>query len=167
MMAFFIVFSIIFFCNEQLFAFPLRSRRRENTADINSDSSASEQQFRWTLNSRLDRLSLLLNISSINNEKTCTPRVLNNIITDMGCKYKIIHDFQDNRIPQLLPQVKCISSLLVLASRRNAVICEEVKYNLPVLYHSGTGDSSISQCISSIETLSISCIRSRSQIKMS
>lgn len=78
-------------------------------------------------------------------------------------KSKIIYDdIQENGLPQLLPQIKCVSSIqsLKYKSKRIRTFCEEVRYSLPV-YRNSADDGNVLQYKANVFSVSVACFRSR------
>ena len=159
-----VVIAFMVFYGEQLLALPFQTLHGERTVQNPGELSSSAEQMQWIMDDGFDLSSSVVNVSTINDDQACIPPVIDTGFIDMGCKSKIVYDdFQENRLPQMIPQIKCVSSLPALRyrSRHARIVCKEVTYSLPVIYRTETKDDSVLQYKSSIDNISVACIRSR------
>lgn len=160
--AFIVIIASVLLTGEQLLALPLQDH--QTGLQLLSKISSGDEELHSNMGNDFDVFSSpVINIFTMNEEKTCFPPVFNNIFIDMGCKSIMFDDFQENRIPQVLSQIKCVSSLpsFRYRSKRVRTTCEEVRYSMPVLYRNGTGDANVFQYTSTIDSVSVACIKSR------
>lgn len=146
-MAFYrVIIAFIILHSKQLFALPVANSLEESSTYL------------------FHSVPSVANVSTINQDKACIPPILIENFIDMGCKSKITYDdFQENRIPQLIPQIKCVSNIptLIYRSKHIGVACEEVKYNMSVIYAIETDNAHDMGYRSSFDSISVACIRSK------
>ena len=161
MVSFILISGFLIFHFNKFVALPLENSYGERTELVLSDTYSNSEQLKWP---RDKSLPALVNVSTINDYEACIPPVLISAFIDVGCKSMVMYDnFQEDRILQLIPEIKCVSSLppLRYRTRRIGIVCEEVKYNLPVLYRNGTDSDTELQYKFTIDSVSVACIRSQ------
>lgn len=109
-----------------------------------------------------EQISMMVAVSKTNNDsQICFPPVTTVAGIVHGCFSKIEYDFQIDRIPQVLPQIRCRSLLpsWTIYKRHMRMTCEEVKYLIPVMYLTGQHGQT-SQFESIFNNVSVGCIKS-------
>lgn len=147
---------------------PIIDRQKEkfhhlSTRDYNGDET---NYLKWkSLNEQKDNISTLFPVTNENIIKTCLRPVIADDTTFTRCNYKVEYDIQKDRIPQILPSIKCINDFpngfhpQILGREKFSPKCEEVTMLFPALVSEKENNKAL--IFRSVwNTVSVACIQS-------